>query len=753
MSSGTSSISGAAYQVGTFYCNYSCSFWETSGSVSTANNTSTVSYSASASFSSSNGYSFSGSTRGAAGVMRIWINGSLTKSVNVPLPSGASPGTTLCTASGTSGTITHNADGSKSVTCQVSVDAGSDPMGGGYIWSGSAGGQDTVRLTTIARASTPSIDSFPTSNNTFELGKTITIYMNRASTSFTHDVTFYYGSNNSRNVPVATGVTDQCAYNTNDIAATFLSDNPNATSLSGKIEVVTKNGTTVIGSKEITYTATIPDSYAPTITLPSNVIKETELSSVGVPDKTVVRYISKKKFTVKVTPKNGASIVQVVLKDGANLRYLAQSGTTTTWTGTFDNLETSNISFAATDSRGKIKEIALTGLTLIPYVRPTIRNAYLTRVNASTGANSELTAYGIYYNGTIGSVTNKVTVKYNLNGGSDQTLPDSAVTYSSNNWNGVAIVGTLEPDQSYSAKVTVADEFNQTITLDISLSSVHDTLWLGKKTARVHDYLIADEDVWLDNGADKLSDFSRKNILPYAAWSKVNIVRGSAVWENNGVTLTASGEDCFTHYDADAMETADYPFAARIPVIVGKTYILTWDYSGSDDTTKDQVYIFANGKANDGHFVGENYTTKSAIYTAQSGDKFLTIRFGVRNSGSTISYKNIMLRESKYTSPRFLPYAGLLNIKRTSYYYVNASISATSCTNLDIKLPKDFHMSLGCYLARTWPLENWNSGGTVTIREDGTMFATPDDAGQTVVLGVSAVSAQRFKIVIWLYYI
>lgn len=502
MSSG-SSYCDSAYIAGTMYADYSCSFSETE--VSVANNTSKVKWSGYVNYDHSLNYAFSGNTRSEAGYVRVYVNGSIVQSSTAPMDSGMSPGYRIRTLSGTTGAIAHNADGSKTVECYVKIVEGEDPYGGGFVWSDSTGSKDSLKLTTIARASTPSINTWPTSNNTFALGDTITIHMNRASSSFTHDVVFYYGSNNSRSVTVATGVENNCTYNTANIAAQFLADNPNASSLTGKIKVTTKNGSTTIGYKEITYTATIPDSYSPTITLPTDVITETALSSVGVPDKTIIRYISKKAFKVTAAPKNGASIVQVVLKDGSNLRYLSQSGTTTTWTGTFDNLETANISFAATDSRGKITEVALTGLTLIPYVRPTIRNAYLTRVNASTGENSELTAYGIYYNGTIGSVTNKITVKYNLNGGSDQTLPTSAVTYSSNNWNGVALIGTLEPDQSYASKVTVADAFNQTVSIDISIASVHNALWVGKKTVRVHDYLIADSDVWLNDGATKLS--------------------------------------------------------------------------------------------------------------------------------------------------------------------------------------------------------------------------------------------------------
>jgi hypothetical protein len=560
MSSGQSSCSNG-YIEGTMYANYSCSFSETG--VVTADNTSKVTWSGYVNYGHSKNYAYSGSTRGTAGYVKVYVNGSLVQSSTAPMDSGMSPGYRIRTLSGTTDAITHNSDGSKSVECYVKIESGSgNYTGDPFVWSNSTGSKDTLKLTTIARASTPSINTYPTSNNTFTLGDTITIHMNRASSSFKHDVVLYYGKNNNQSVTVATGVENNCTYNTANIATQFLADNPNASSLTGKIKVTTKSGSTPIGSKEITYTATIPDTYAPTVTLPTDVIKETALASVGVPDKTIVRYISKKTFKVTVTPKNGASTVQVILKDGANIRYLTHSGTSTTWTGTFDNLETSNLSFMATDSRGKIANLAIPGLSLVAYVRPTIRNAYLTRVNASTGANSELTAYGIYYNGTIGNVTNKMTVKYSLNGGSTTTLPTSAVTYSGNNWNGVALVGTLSPNNSYTAKVTATDAFNQSIVLDISLASVHDTLWVGKNTVRVHDHLIADGDLALEGAAGLESIFDilslgngGKNLLP------------KDVFPSAGKSRTASGLTYITNYDGslsvNGTMTADWTFTPR----------------------------------------------------------------------------------------------------------------------------------------------------------------------------------------------
>ena len=512
MSSGRSVISAPSLYGAELYCDFGATFSETE--VNNEANTSKIKWSAWANYDSSNGYPFNGSTRDEAGTMLIYMkygsNWTVVGSTTVPLDSGSYVGYRLRTYTGTSGAIPHNEDGTKTVLCEVDIREGTDPKGGGYVWSNVDGSTDTLTLTAIPRASKPTINTPTTSDNTFELGTTITIYTNRKLTGAKHTVVFKYNST-SVTVGTAKAVEDSVTYNTGNIAAAFLNANPNATQLTGTIEVTTFNssGTQVGSVQSINYTATIPDSYGPTIAFPSDAITETALNNVGVAAKTIVRYISKKKFKVTVTPKNNATIVQVILKDGSNIRYLTQSGTTTTWTGEFTGLETNNISFQATDSRGKVSSLAMTGLTLVPYTKPTIQNAYLTRVNASTGTNSELTVYGAYYNGTIGSVTNTITVKYTLNSGSQQTIPANSVTYHDNVYNAVGIVGTLAPDTSYTANVIATDSFNQSISIDISLASVHDVLWLGKKTVRVHDYLIADQDVWLNDGDVKLSEFKR----------------------------------------------------------------------------------------------------------------------------------------------------------------------------------------------------------------------------------------------------
>ena len=143
--------------------------------------------------------------------------------------------------------IYHNADGTKAFNANGGVN-----IYGSSQWYG--GSQD-FWLNTIARASTPSL-----TNANFNIGDTITINTNRASSSFTHTVKIKYGSSTTT---IATGVGASVTYNTSNIADALYALIPNAKSYTGgTIEVTTYNGGTVIGTKSCAYTANAVESAA-----------------------------------------------------------------------------------------------------------------------------------------------------------------------------------------------------------------------------------------------------------------------------------------------------------------------------------------------------------------------------------------------------------------------------------------------------------------------------------------------------------
>lgn len=142
---------------------------------------------------------------------------------------------------------------------------------------------------------------------------------------------------------------------------------------------------------------------------------------------------------------------------------------------------------------------------------------------------------------------------------------------------------------------------------------------------------------------------NRKNLLNYDEWKKVNIIGGSGVFENNGITLTATG-DCYTGYN-----NTDFPVNARIPISEGETITLSWQ--ANNDVSGIQ-YIFPNGSVS-GAVAANNATKKKLSYTAGPGVTYVTFRFGVGDAGNSIKYSNIQI-EKGATATQFEPYHPVL---------------------------------------------------------------------------------------------
>lgn len=142
------------------------------------------------------------------------------------------------------------------------------------------------------------------------------------------------------------------------------------------------------------------------------------------------------------------------------------------------------------------------------------------------------------------------------------------------------------------------------------------------------------------------------NKLNWDAWKTVPIARGTAVFENNGMTLTATSSDAYT-----AFNTQDFPEDARVPVTEGEQIVLAWE----EETNKiGGVYIFPNGETT-GLVTVNNAISKQLIYTVTSGVTYVTFRFGVWNNGDTISYKNIQIVKGT-TVPSWTPYSNICPI-------------------------------------------------------------------------------------------
>lgn len=238
-------------------------------------------------------------------------------------------------------TINHNNDGTASF--------GAYAEAGIWSYAVNCSGSGSWSLPTIPRASQPSINTWPNNSPNFNIGDKITIHMNRASSSFTHTVKFNYGSTS---VTVATGVTNNCTFDTSTIANALYALIPNANTYSNTISVTTYNGSTNIGTKTCPYNAKVVNAN-PTFSaayLDSN----STTSAVTENNQVIVR----NKSTLRVNVTSAAAQKSATLKT-AKCVILGQtvsaniSGSSATLNiGTINTSQNTTAAVTVTDSRG-----------------------------------------------------------------------------------------------------------------------------------------------------------------------------------------------------------------------------------------------------------------------------------------------------------------------------------------------------------------------------------------------------------------
>lgn len=138
------------------------------------------------------------------------------------------------------------------------------------------------------------------------------------------------------------------------------------------------------------------------------------------------------------------------------------------------------------------------------------------------------------------------------------------------------------------------------------------------------------------------------NLFDYEKSKQIPCISGTAVYENNGVTITAKKNDCYTAY----LKKDGFPDDCRISVKPGEIITFSWEESTN---TPGNVLIFPNAKLV-GIVSGSNKSQKSLSYTVTEGVSFISYRFGVANAGDTISYRNIQCTIGAEVPTVYSPY-------------------------------------------------------------------------------------------------
>lgn len=286
--------------------------------------------------------------------------------------------------------ISHNSDGSVSGnTFKISMYGQS---GATLASTGGHTADVSISIPDIPRASKPTVNY--SSRN---LGSTVRITTNRASTSFTHTVQYAVGSLGWTNI--STGVGAYVDWTLPNSIASYIASNKTSGAVS--LRVITYSGSTQIGSATTSLTAVIPNTttFQPNASI-SSVTEGASLPS-GITD--YVQGYSRFKVTSSGSGKYGATISAYrVTIDGVH--YNGNSITS----NVLRNSGSRSIALRVTDSRGFSTTVSTTR-SVTAYSPPK-----LTSFSARRSPNDQGTNLSASINFTISPISNQNSKQYRI---------------------------------------------------------------------------------------------------------------------------------------------------------------------------------------------------------------------------------------------------------------------------------------------------------------------------------------------------
>lgn len=347
--------------------------------------------------------------------------------------------------------IYHNADGTKSFSASASATFNMNFNG----WVGSVGVSVSGTLNTIARASQPSIITWPnTTTDIGDIGKTVTIHMNRASGSFTHTVRYNFQGLSGT---IATGVTENTSWT---IPTSFNNKVVNGTSASGTVEVDTYNGGTKIGTKSVSFTVHVPASIVPTISSVSVVDDSGYYSKYGG----YVQAKSELRATIQAAGAYGSTIKSVT----STINGRSITGTSI-GIGTVDISGSTQLTTKVTDSRGRTASKTTT-LNFLAYSAPKFTSVTATRTPTSESSTVRLALRGSTTNlGNKNTNTATVTIERRQQGQSTWTQVNSANRGIS--WNYTYDMTNMTSDMPWEVRISATDQLGTVTRTIISVAT------------------------------------------------------------------------------------------------------------------------------------------------------------------------------------------------------------------------------------------------------------------------------------------
>ena len=373
----------------------------------------------------------------------MWANGVLIWSGGVSV--GTSGGTkTLATV--TNIKIPHDNNGGKHFDFSFSQEL-KVTLSGNYVGSVSASGG--IDCDVIPRATKPYC-----SPASVYFGNSVTIKTPRASSDFGHVISYSYYDTN---VQIADNQWNDEFKWTVPISLIDKMTNASQSYLTFKVDTYNRAGK-YIGTNYCRLDLLMPSGYEPTITGITYANDDAAIANrFGA--STIIQGISKVKFNVSTSTKNGATITYYYNEiDGR----IAQGPNTWFVTQPIKTSGTVVLKSTVTDSRGQ-KATLSKNIVVTEWYSPTVKNVSAQRWNVSTNkADDNGTAVKITYSFSIAPVANKNDKTFMIqykDGETWTTLATYTDSYSSDNKVYISSAGKFSTDNAYSFRVLVKDYF------------------------------------------------------------------------------------------------------------------------------------------------------------------------------------------------------------------------------------------------------------------------------------------------------
>ena len=312
-----------------------------------------------------------------------------------------------------------------------------------------------------------------------EMGKAVTINTPAVNSAYRHTLRYAFGGASGT---IATGIASSTSWTP---PVSLANQIPSATAGSGTIYCDTYSGSTLLGTKSVSITLTVPGSVVPSAGTLSAALAE-DTSGTGL----YVKGMGKAKLTLsRASGAYGSSITSYTITGGG---WTATNGALTT--GTLASA--GNITFMATvtDSRGRKASTTCT-ISVVDYVKPGVAVCDVYRCDSSGNRKKAGTYFAVEINASYSAITGNtlsITARYKKQSESSYGTAANVI----NNGKTVLGGGNIGASTTYDVLVTVADKYNSLlIQRTLSTKSV---LQSFKRSAGAAIGKVAELANWLD---------------------------------------------------------------------------------------------------------------------------------------------------------------------------------------------------------------------------------------------------------------